>query len=203
MNNSRGPGSVDQRRLDDLIRRSNAALNPVMTDFVDGGHRRIGEALRGRLPADATVQRFLDELRFMQDYVGTSYRVSQILPAGLTALQRSLGRHFADRGAQCAFALPGNAAAWATHAAEAHLCDGAYQIFSIFDESVPQKNLSTARCADLVVVPPATPLRLTALGIMATKASASPGKTRVVAHFAHADHPCGQPYDLYSGALHD
>jgi len=203
MNLFRGPGPLDQRRLDDLIRRSNAERYPAITDFVDGGHRRIGAALRSVAPPDATVQRFLDELRLMEDYVGTSYRVSQITSSGLAALQSPLRRHFADRGAQCAFVLPGDAAAWAARAAEARLRDGAYRLFSIFDESVPQKILSTARLADHVAVPPGTPLRLKALRIIAGQGAASLGQIRIVAHFAHADHQCGPRHELYSGARRD
>jgi hypothetical protein len=200
MNHSHGPGPADRRRLDALIRCSNAVLYPAITGFVDGGHRRIVEALRGALPPDAAVQHFLDELRLMQDYVGTSYRVSQISSSGLAALHCGLERQFADRGVQCAFVLPGDAAAWAAHAAEARLRDGAYRLFSIFDESVPQKNLSTPQCADHVVVLPATPLRLKALRIVAAHGPANPGKARIVAHFTRADRVCGTPYDLYSGA---
>jgi hypothetical protein len=203
MNNSRGPGPVDRRRLDDLIRRSNADLYTAIAKFVDGGHRRIGEALRSALPPDTDVLRFLAELQLMEDYVGTSYRVSAISAGGLAALQRGTQRHFADRGVQCAFVLPGHAAAWAARASEARLRDGAHRLFTIFDESVPQKNLSTARFADLVAVPPATRLRLKALRVIAVQGPASPGKTRVVAHFALADPACGAPYDLYSGALYD
>jgi len=203
MNNSRGPGPVDRRRLDDLIRRSNAHLYTAIADFVDGGHRRIGEALRSALPLDTAVQRFLAELQLLEDYVGTSYRVSEITPGGLAALQRGAQRQFADRGVQCAFVLPGHAAAWAARASETRLRGGTYRLFSIFDESVPQKNLSTARLADLVAVPPATRLRLKALRVTAVQGSASLGKTRVVAHFARADPVCGAPYDLYSGALYD
>jgi len=202
MNLFRGPGPLDQRRLDDLIRRSNAERYPAITDFVDGGHRRIGAALRSVAPPDAAVQRFLDELRLMEDYVGTSYRVSQITSSGLAALQSPLRRHFADRGAQCAFVLPGDAAAWAARAAEARLREGAYRLFSIFDESVPQKNLSTAHCAGQVAVPPATPLRLKTLRIVAGEGSRGPGKARVIAHFARSDQACGAPCDLYSGTPH-
>jgi hypothetical protein len=199
MNKSLGPGSVDRRRIDELVRRSNAALHPAITGFVDGGHRHICATLRGAVPPDARVQRFLDELQFMQDYAGTSYRVSQISRAGVAALRRGKGRYFADPGVQCAFVLPCNAAAWARNAAEAQPRDGAYRLFSIFDESVPQKNLSTALLADHVVVLPGVPLRLTGLRIIGDPEARGPGRARVVAHFAWADSACGTPYDLYNG----
>ncbi|ANB71898.1 hypothetical protein [Paraburkholderia phytofirmans] len=199
MNNSRRLGSVDFRRLDDLVRRSNAGLHPAIAEFVDGGHRRIGQMLRSGSPPDAAAQRFLDALQSMQDYVGTSYRVSQITLGGLAALRRGRDRQFADSGIQCAFVLPCSAATWAAHAAQAQLHEGVYRLFSIFDESVPQKNLSTARLADHVAVPPGTPLRLKALRIIASQCAAGPGLARVVAHFARANHAGGTPYDLYSG----
>ena len=109
MNNSLGPGPVELRRIDALVRRSNAGLHPAITRFVDGGHRHIGETLRSAVPPDTVVQRFLGELQLMEDYVGTSYRVSQISRDGLAALQRSRGRYFVDLGVQCAFVLPSNA----------------------------------------------------------------------------------------------
>jgi hypothetical protein len=198
MNNSPVPGPLDLRRIDRLVRRSNAELHTAITDFVDGGHRHVGAMLRSAVAPDAIVQRFLDELQLMQDYVGTSYRVSQVSCAGLAALQRGRGRHFADLGVQCAFVLPRNAAAWAINAVQAQPRDGAYQLFSIFDESVPQKNLSTALLADHVVVPPRTPLRLTGLRIMGGRAALGPGRPRIIAHFASADPACGIPYDLYN-----
>ncbi|MFL9994436.1 hypothetical protein PQR34_27925 [Paraburkholderia sediminicola] len=203
MNNSRRLGSVDFRRLDDLVRRSNAGLHPAIAEFVDGGHRRIGQMLRSGSPPDAAVQRFLDELWLMEDYVGTSYRVSQITLGGLAALRRGRNRQFVDFGIQSAFVLPCSAAAWAAHSAGAHLYIGAYRLFSIFDESVPQKILSTARLADHVAVPPGTPLRLKALRIIAGQGAASLGQIRIVAHFAHADHQCGPRHELYSGARRD
>ncbi|MFM0335920.1 hypothetical protein [Paraburkholderia fungorum] len=199
MNNSLGPGSVDRRRIDELVRRSNAARHTAITSFVDGGHRHIGETLRSAVPPDALVQRFLDALQLMQDYVGTSYRVSQISRVGVAALQRGKGRYFADPGVQCAFVLPCNAAAWAINAAEAQPRDGAHRLFSIFDESVPQKNLSTALLADHVVVLPGVPLRLTGLRIIGDPDALDPGRARVVAHFARADPACGTPYNLYNG----
>jgi hypothetical protein len=200
MNNSLGPGPVDLRRIDGLVQRSNAELHTAITGFVDGGHRHVVEMLRSAAPPDAIVQRFLDELQLMQDYVGTSYRVSQVSCDGLAALQRGRGRHFADLGVQCAFVLPCNAAAWAINAVRAQPRNGAYQLFSIFDESVPQKNLSMALLADHVVVLPGTPLRLTGLRIMGGRVAMGPGRPRIVAHFAQADPACGTPYDLYNGA---
>ncbi|CAE6848788.1 hypothetical protein R69927_07042 [Paraburkholderia domus] len=200
MNNSLGPGPVELRRIDALVRRSNAGLHPAITRFVDGGHRHIGETLRSAVPPDTVVQRFLGELQLMEDYVGTSYRVSQISRDGLAALQRSRGRYFVDLGVQCAFVLPSNAAAWAINAAQAQPRDGAYQLFSIFDESVPQKNLSTALLADHVIVPPATPLRLTGLRTIQGRGATGPGRPRIVAHFARADPACGTSYDLYNDA---
>lgn len=198
MINSLGPGPVDRKRIDGLVRRSNAGLHTAITGFVDGGHRHIGETLRSAVPPDAVVQRFLDELQLMEDYVGTSYRVSQISRDGLAVLQRGRDRHFVDLGVQCAFVLPSNAATWARNAAQPR--GGACQLFSIFDESVPQKNLSTALLADHVIVPPGTPLRLTGLRIIRSQDAAGPGHPRVVAHFARADSACGTPYDLYNGA---
>lgn len=203
MNHSRGLGPADLHRLNDLVRRAHAGLHTAITGFVDGGHHHIGESLRGGSPPDALVQRFLDELQLMPDYLGTSYRVSQITRNGLAALQRGRGRRFADLGAQCAFVLPSNAAAWARHAATAQLRDGAFRLFSIFDESVPQKNLSTALLADCVVVPPGAPLRLKALRIITDQGAAGPGRARVVAHFARADQSCDTPYDLYTGTPGD
>ncbi|CAE6820021.1 hypothetical protein R69888_06059 [Paraburkholderia haematera] len=203
MNNSFGPGRVDLQRIDGLVRRSNAGLHTAITGFVDGGYRHIGETLRSAAPPDALVQGFLDELQLMEDYVGTSYRVSQISRDGLAALQRGRGRgrgrHFVDLGVQCAFVLPCNAAAWAINAAQARPRDGAYQLFSIFDESVPQKNLSTALLADHVIVPPGTPLRLTGLRIISGRGATGSRCPRIVAHFARADSACGTPYDLYNG----
>lgn len=200
MINSLEPGPVDRKRIDGLIRRSNAGLHTAIIGFVGGGHRHIGEMLRGAMPPDAVVQRFLDELQLMQDYVGTSYRVSQISRDGLAMLQRSRGRYFVDLGAQCAFVLPSSAAAWARNAAQTQPRDGAYQLFSIFDESVPQKNLSTALLADHVIVLPGTPLRLTGLRIIRGRDAAGPARPRIVAHFARADSACGAPYDLYNDA---
>ncbi|MFL9903910.1 hypothetical protein PQR71_38275 [Paraburkholderia fungorum] len=200
MNSSPRLGPVDRYRLDDLVRRSNAGLCSAMSHFVDGGHRPIGESLRSGALPDAVVQRFLDELQSMQDYVGTSYRVAQITRDGLAALQGDRGGRFVDLGAQCAFVLPSSAAAWARRQAAAQRRDGAYPLFSIFDESVPQKNLSTARFADCVAVLPGTPLRLKTLRIVAAHGDRGPGRARIVAHFAAADQACGAPYDLYSGA---
>lgn len=200
MNSSPRLGPVDRHRLDDLARRSNAGLSSVMSHFVDGGHRPIGESLRSGSLHDALVQRFLDELQSMQDYVGTSYRVSQITRDGLAALQGNRSRCFVDLGAQCAFVLPSSAAALARHRTAAQRCDGTYLLFSIFDESVPQKNLSTALFADCVAVLPGTPLGLKNLRIFAAEGDRSPGRARIVAHFAAADQACGAPYGLYSGA---
>jgi hypothetical protein len=197
MNNSPVPSPIDLRRIGGLVRHSNADLHTAITGFVDGGHRHVGEMLRRAVPPDAIVQRFLDELQVMQDYVGTSYRVSQVSCNALATLQRGQDRHFVDLGAQCAFVLPCNAAAWAISAGQAQPCDGAYQLFSIFDESVPQKNLSTTLLADLVIVPPGTPLRLTRLRIMGGRTAVTPGRPRVIAHFARANPACGTPYDLY------
>jgi hypothetical protein len=200
MNSSPRLGPVDRHRLDDLVRRSNAGLYSAMSHFVDGGHRPIGELLRGGSLPDPLVQRFLDELQSMQDYVGTSYRVSQITRGGLAALQGTGNRCFVDLGAQCAFVLPSNAAALARRRAAAQRRDGAHLLFSIFDESVPQKNLSTARFVDCVAVLPGTPLRLTNLRIFAAQGDRSSARARIVAHFAAADQACDAPYDLYSGA---
>jgi hypothetical protein len=200
MNNSSVLGRVDLQRIDRLVRRSNAESHTAITGFVDGGHRHIGEMLRSAVPPDAIVQRFLDELQLMKDYVGTSYRVSQVSCDGLAALQRGRSRHFVDLGVQCAFILPDNAAAWAISAVQAQAHDGAYRLFSIFDESVPQKNLSTTLLADHVVVPPGTPLRLTGLHVVRGRAAKGPGQPRIIAHFARADPTCSTPYDLYNGA---
>ncbi|MFL9869581.1 hypothetical protein PQR67_35885 [Paraburkholderia fungorum] len=200
MINFLGSGPVDRRRIDALVRRSNAGLHTAIIDFVDGGHRHISETLRSAVPPDAVVQRFLDELQLMQDYVGTSYRVSQISRDGLAVLQRSRGWHFFDLGAQCAFVLPSNAAAWATNAVQTQPRDGARTLFSIFDESVPQKNLSTALLADHVIVPPGTLLRLTGLRIIRGQGATGAGRPRIIAHFTRADCACGAPYDLYNGA---
>lgn len=201
MTPSRELGRADLCRLDNLIRRSNADLHTAMTAFTDGGYRHVGESLRSGSPPDALVQRFLDELQLMQDYVGTSYRVSQITRDGVVALRRGRDRRFADRGAQCAFVVPSNAAAWAMRVAAVQQRDDTCWLFSIFDESVPQKNLSSALLADCVVVPPGAPLRLKALRNIAARGTASPGPVRIVAHFARADQACGPAYDLYSGAL--
>lgn len=199
MTNFRGLGPADRHRLGELVRLSNAQMHRAIVDFVDGGHRRIGAALRTAAPPTPEVRRFLDELRSMRDYVGTSYRVSQITRDGLAALRRGDGRPFADPGAQCAFVLPSSAAQWAKRGATAQLRAGAYRLFTIFDESVPQKNLSTARLADHVIVPPATPLRLKALRIVIARGAGNHTEARIVAQFACADQPCRVPYDLYDG----
>jgi hypothetical protein len=198
-------GPADRHRLDDLVRRSNAGLCGAMIRFVDADHRHIGESLRNDWPPDLAVHRFLDELPSMQDYRGTSYRVSWITRNGLAALLEpdSVGRPFADRGAQCAFVLPSHAAAWARHRLAAPACVGAVPLFSIFDESVPQKNLSTALLVDCVVVPPGTPLRLKTLRLVAGKAATGLHRAHVVAQFASAGLSCGAPRDLYSGAPRD
>jgi hypothetical protein len=194
---------ADRHRLDDLVRRSNAARCRTITDFVDCAHRPIGESLRSGSAPDAAVQRLLDALRSMQDYAGTSYRVSRISRNGLAALQDGVGRSFADRAVQCAFVLPSSAAAWARHAAASPGCDDEYPLFSIFDESVPQKNLSSPRLADCVAVPPGTALRLTSLRLIGYEAAASPSRARIVAQFGWAGLSCGTCCDLYSGAPHD
>lgn len=209
MNHSRGPSPssssslssspADLQRLDRLVQDSNAGRYPAMTGFVDGGYRRLGEMLRSGSPPDATVQRFLDELPLMHDYVGTSYRVSQISRALLDTLRGDPLRHVVDRGVQSAFVLPCHAAAWAAHASAPPLRDGACRLFSIFDESVPQKNLSTARLADHVVVPPGTPLRLKAWRMVAAGPDGTRAVAHVVAHFALAGPSCHAPYDLHGG----
>lgn len=199
MNISRGPGPADLQRLSALERRSNAEPHVTINGFVDGGHHSINCALRRAAPPDDSVQRFLDELQCMNDYAGTSYRVSIITRDGMSTLQRAHGRPFADLGVQCAFVLPQSAAAWASRAAKAPLLDDAQQVFSIFDESVPQKNLSTARCADLVVVPPGTTLTLKALRLVAVRSPTGAKRECVVAHFASAELPCAVPYDLFTG----
>ncbi|PQV44284.1 hypothetical protein B0G83_12533 [Paraburkholderia sp. BL21I4N1] len=173
-----------------------------MIEFIDSGHRHINETLRNALPPDETVQGFLDTLPLMADYTGTSYRVSHITRTGLAALQRGHARRFADLGAQYAFVLPRNAAAWALRTASAYPHDGLCELYSIFDESVPQKNLSSSRLADLVVVPPASTLCLKALSFVVGTAPARAGRTRVVAHFGRAEPSCAARYDLFSGTRH-
>jgi hypothetical protein len=202
MNTLRGLEPADRLRLDTLVRRANTECQPAMTDFIGGGHRHINEALRNALPPDAAVQGFIDALAVMADYTGTSYRVSHITRTGLAALQRGHARRFADPGAQCAFVLPRNAAAWALRTAAASPRDGLCELYSIFDESVPQKNLSSALLADLVVVPPGTTLCLTALRFVVRAGAANAGRSRVVAHFAGAEPSDAARYDLFSGARH-
>lgn len=202
MNTLRGLEPADRLRLDTLIRRATTERQPAMSHFIGGGHRHINERLRNALPPDAAVQAFLDALPLMADYTGTSYRVSHITRTGLAALQRGQVRRFADLGAQCAFVLPRNAAGWALRTASAYPRDGLCELYSIFDESVPQKNLSSARLADLVVVPPATTLCLKALRFVASAEPASAGGARVVAHFAGAEPSDAARYDLFSGARH-
>lgn len=206
MTHSDGLSAADRQRLDDLVRCSNAAHYPAIVGFVDGDHRRIGETLRSAAPPDPATQRFLDQLRCMRDYGGTSYRVSQIDRRILDSLDASRDeppRHVVDRGAQSAFVLPRHAAAWAARRSAPPRAD-AYRLFSIFDESVPHKNLSTARRPDHVVVPPGTPLRVKALRIVASGQTDHPDRRAdayVVVHFARADPACGAPYDFHAGEL--
>lgn len=202
MNTSCELEPADRLRLDTLIRRANTEWHPAMIDFIGSGHRHINETLRNTLPPDEAVQGFLDALALMVDYAGTSYRVSHITRTGLAALQRGHARRFADLGAQCAFVLPRNAATWALRTASAYPRDGLCELYSIFDESVPQKNLSSTRLADLVVVPPATTLCLKALRFVASAAPACAGRARVVAHFGGAESSCAARYDLFSGTRH-
>lgn len=198
-----GTGPADRERLATLVRRSNAGLHTAIHDFVDSGHRHINHALRQALPPDAIVRRFLDELQLMDDYAGTSYRVWTISRDGLSTLQRAQGQPFIDLGALCAFVLPGHAAEWATraNAVGAHRDEDTQQVFSIFDETVPQKNLSTGQCADLVAVPPGLPLVLKALRVVAVELPTGANRECIVAHFARAEWPSLPPYDLYSGRL--
>lgn len=202
MNTLRELEPADRQRLDTLIRHANTERHPAMTDFIGGGHRHINEALRNALPPDEAVQGFLDALPLMTDYTGASYRVSHIARTGLAALQRGHARRFADLGAQCAFVLPRSAAAFALRTASAYPRDGLCELYSIFDESVPQKNLSSAWLTDLVVVPPATTLCLKALRFVASAGPTDAGPTRVIAHFAGADPSCAARYDLVSGVRH-
>ncbi|WGS51074.1 hypothetical protein LFL96_06110 [Paraburkholderia sp. D15] len=206
MNTLRGLDPADRQRLDALIRQANAQSQTALTAFITGGFHAINGVLRAASPPSDPVRRFLDELRQAADYTGTSYRVSYVMRAALAALQRGHARQFTDLGAQCAFVLPRNAAAWALRATRPAQHAGLCELYSIFDESVPQKNLSTDACTDLVVVPPGTRLRVKALRLVAIAAPAGDGRQRAIVHFAHAaadtgaDAPCAACYDLFGGA---
>lgn len=207
-------------------------LSHPVAGFIDGSYRHINPALRGDALVDVDIeaQHFIAALASMNDYVGTSYRVSQIAHQGLATLLLVPAQPdgttpvFIDAAPQAAFVLPGHAAAWAQRAPGVMPVVGMCRLFSIFDESVPQKNLSTPRHPDLVVVVPDTPLRLKALRIVPAR-ERNPSAARdgrhdphdpdepprircgdrrpyIVAHFgAAADtHPHAPRYVLFSGA---
>jgi hypothetical protein len=128
----------------------------------------------------------------MQPYIGASYRVSVITARSLAALQHGEDQLFSDRGVQSACVLPRHVAAWAKSRTGKRVVADTHVLFSIFDETVPQKNLATPMLVDHVVAPPGTLLRLDALRV---------DREQVIAHFCGVDEAEGPVRDLYSGAL--
>ena len=150
-------------RLHNLITASNAEERQSILDYVEAGQAEINSELRSGRPPRPNTLEFLHALHDMHDYSGTSYRVSRVQDDGLAALKRGKGGLFSDAGVQSASILPAHAREWATSWARDQAGPDTHELITIFDETVPQKNLSTGTLADHVAVPPLATLKLTSL----------------------------------------
>lgn len=135
----------------------------TIQNYVEAGSSEINRLFRSGGDI-SSLDIFLRELRELNNYKGMSYRAVFISPAGKVKLEKGIGDIFVDNGVQSASISPVNANCWATDDfVKQSKSNGDMPAVFIFDEFVPQKNMSSALLADHVVVCPGTPLELLAV----------------------------------------
>ncbi|MEX1830059.1 DUF6543 domain-containing protein [Luteibacter sp. CQ10] len=142
-----------------LIQKSNAEQKPHVVDYIEAGSKTYNQELRSGSISDDT-RGFLDEFMSLSDYHGRSYRSAYVTPEAVEALKSPEPRAFSDRGVQSASTQPINAHDWHRTWANDGVPSTDQKVVFVFDEKVPQKNLSTGFLADHVAVAPDTPLEV-------------------------------------------
>lgn len=145
----------DMANLTRLQQESNVPELPAVEGYIEAGSSFINNDLRYGDGQNPHTLEFLKEFKSLEKYDGCSYRAATVSPETRLALKDGVDQVFSDPGVQSASVVEQHARGWFDDWAVKKQTRNANEpVVFVFDETVPQKNLSNHFLMDHVAVPP-------------------------------------------------